>query len=89
MDSIDTDKADPAITLKPGDTIVAIDPRYYRPAEVETLLGDPSLARELLGWQPRTTLDEMIERDGGQRPGDCEEEPLLRESGYEVNHARE
>jgi GDP-D-mannose dehydratase len=44
VDSIDKSTADPAITLKPGDTVVAIDPRYYRPAEVETLLGDPSRA---------------------------------------------
>ena len=53
VESIDNSRADPGITLKPGDTVVAIDPRYYRPAEVETLLGDPSLARELLGWQPK------------------------------------
>ena len=40
-----------------GDTgaVVAIDPRYFRPAEVETLLGDPSKAKEKLGWTPRTT----------------------------------
>ena len=42
--------------LKTGQSIVAIDPRYFRPAEVETLLGDPTKAREKLGWTPRTTL---------------------------------
>jgi GDPmannose 4,6-dehydratase len=50
-----------------GEVVVRIDPRYYRPAEVETLLGDPSLARELLGWNATTTFDqlvrEMIEND--------------------------
>jgi len=41
--------------------VVAIDPHYFRPTEVETLLGDPSKAREKLGWVPRTTLDELIQ----------------------------
>lgn len=45
--------------LKPGDTIVRVDPNYFRPAEVETLLGDPSKAHRDLGWQPRTTLEEL------------------------------
>jgi GDPmannose 4,6-dehydratase len=89
VDSIDKERADPAITLKPGDTVVAIDPRYYRPAEVETLLGDPSLARELLGWQPRTTLDEMIEEMVTGDLAIARKNRLLRESGYEVNHVRE
>ena len=44
-----------------GDVVVQIDPRYFRPAEVETLLGDPSHAREKLGWTPITTLEEMVD----------------------------
>ena len=44
-----------------GNCIVAVDPLYFRPTEVDTLLGDASLAREKLGWQPKTTLDQMIE----------------------------
>jgi GDPmannose 4,6-dehydratase len=47
--------------LQPGDVIVRVDPRYYRPAEVETLLGDASRARDKLGWSPRTTFEEMVE----------------------------
>jgi GDPmannose 4,6-dehydratase len=43
-----------------GNCIVEVDPRYYRPAEVESLLGDASKAKEKLGWTPKTTLDEMI-----------------------------
>lgn len=43
-----------------GKTIVAVDPRYYRPAEVETLLGDPSKAKVELGWEPKITLDELV-----------------------------
>lgn len=49
----------PKISL--GDVIVRVDPAYYRPAEVETLLGDPSLARDVLGWEPEITVDQMIE----------------------------
>ena len=44
-----------------GKCIVGVDPLYFRPTEVDTLLGDASLARERLGWQPKTTLDQMIE----------------------------
>ena len=43
-----------------GEVVVKIDPRCYRPAEVETLLGDPSKAKEKLGWTPKTTLEELV-----------------------------
>ena len=52
-------KGDKAPALKVGDTIVRIDPRYFRPAEVETLLGDPTKAKEQLGWTPEITAQEM------------------------------
>jgi GDPmannose 4,6-dehydratase len=45
---------------KVGDVVVKVDPRYYRPTEVETLLGDPSKAKQKLGWSPATTLDELV-----------------------------
>ena len=45
---------------KVGDVIVKVDPRYYRPTEVETLLGDPTKAKEKLGWTPKTTLKELV-----------------------------
>jgi GDPmannose 4,6-dehydratase len=45
---------------KRGDVVVRVDPRYYRPTEVETLLGDPSKARHKLGWTPKTTLPELV-----------------------------
>ena len=45
---------------KVGDVIVRVDPRHYRPTEVETLLGDPSKAKQKLGWVPRTTLPELV-----------------------------
>ena len=44
-----------------GKTIVSVDPKYYRPTEVETLLGDPSKAKKLLGWEPATSLPELVE----------------------------
>ncbi|MCM8598638.1 MAG: GDP-mannose 4,6-dehydratase [Candidatus Accumulibacter sp.] len=46
--------------VKPGAVIVRVDPRYFRPTEVETLLGDPSKARERLGWSPTTSLRELV-----------------------------
>ena len=43
-----------------GAVVVRIDPRYFRPAEVETLLGDPTQARDRLGWTPKTSLEELV-----------------------------
>jgi GDPmannose 4,6-dehydratase len=56
-----TSVADPERAFcKVGDVIVKVDPRYYRPTEVETLLGDPTKAKEKLGWTPKTTLRELV-----------------------------
>ena len=46
---------------KSGRVVVEVDPEFYRPAEVETLLGDPSKAREKLNWSPETSFDELVE----------------------------
>lgn len=54
--SVDGDRA----KCKPGDVIIRVDPRYFRPTEVETLLGDASKAHQKLGWQPKTTFDELV-----------------------------
>ena len=56
VSSIEGDKA-PAV--KVGDVVMRIDPRYFRPAEVETLLGDPSKAKNQLGWEPKITAREI------------------------------
>ena len=48
------------IKVSPGDVIVRVDPRYFRPAEVETLLGDPSKAHARLGWKPTTTFEQLV-----------------------------
>lgn len=52
-------EGDKAPALKPGDVVMRVDPRYFRPAEVDTLLGDPSKARQRLGWVPEITAQEM------------------------------
>ncbi len=51
---------DPAGHLKPGTVILEISPRYFRPTEVETLLGDPSKARDVLGWESSTTFEQLV-----------------------------
>ena len=72
-----------------GDVIIRVDPRYFRPAEVETLLGDPSLAKERLGWEPTTTLDAMIAEMVDSDFQEASRERLLLDAGYSVNSSRE
>ena len=50
---------DKAPGVKVGDVIIKVDPKYFRPAEVETLLGDPAKAKRILGWEPSVTVQEM------------------------------
>ena len=57
--TIENIDGDLALALKVGDVVMRIDPRYFRPAEVETLLGDPSKAKDKLGWVPEITAQEM------------------------------
>jgi GDPmannose 4,6-dehydratase len=75
-----------APALKVGDVVVKVDPRYFRPTEVETLLGDPAKAKSELGWMPEITAHDMCGRDGGQRPGRRpRQHALLKTHGYRVN----
>ncbi len=60
IDSIDSARVDESCPLQAGQTVVRVDPRYFRPTEVETLLGDPTKAKEKLGWTPTTTFEEMV-----------------------------
>ena len=89
VEAVDPGRADPDIAVKPDDVMVAIDPRYYRPAEVETLLGDPSQARARLGWEPRTSLSEMIAEMVENDLRAAKKNRLLLASGYEIDQARE
>jgi GDPmannose 4,6-dehydratase len=75
---------DKAPALKVGDVIVQIDPRYYRPTEVETLLGDPTKAKEKLGWMPEITLDEMITEMVSNDHQEAKQVALLKQNGYAV-----
>jgi GDPmannose 4,6-dehydratase len=64
--------------------IIRIDPRYFRPAEVETLLGDPSKAKEKLGWVPEITLDEMVQEMVAADLAEAKKLALLKQHGYQI-----
>ena len=72
-----------------GDTIIRVDPTYYRPAEVETLLGDPTKAHKALGWKPTTTLEEMVQEMVSHDLNKARQQALLRASGFAVNTPQE
>ncbi len=76
---------DKAPALKVGDVIVAVDPRYFRPSEVETLLGDPSNAKQKLGWTPETTLAEMVKEMVESDLQQARKHALLKSHGFDVN----
>ena len=86
VDKIVSDKA-PA--LKVGDVIVAVDPRYFRPAEVETLLGDPTKAKEKLGWVPEITVQEMCHEMVAEDLKVAQQTALLRKYGHQVFVSKE
>jgi GDPmannose 4,6-dehydratase len=67
-----------------GALVVRIDPRYFRPAEVQTLLGDPTKAREKLGWTPTTTLEELVAEMVAADKDDAAKESTLRREGFAV-----
>ncbi len=75
---------DLAPAVETGDVIVAVDPRYFRPAEVETLLGDPTRAKEKLGWVPKISVQEMCAEMVAADLRDAERHALLKRHGYEV-----
>ena len=82
VDKIEDDKA-PA--LKVGQTTVKIDPRYFRPTEVETLLGDPSKAKAKLGWTPEITVQQMCQEMVESDLQEAKRHALLKANGYAVN----
>ena len=65
-----------------GKCIVSVDPRYFRPTEVETLLGDASKAREKLGWQPKITFDELVKEMMQEDLKIAERDELVKSHGY-------
>ncbi|MBL4909533.1 MAG: GDP-mannose 4,6-dehydratase [Alteromonadaceae bacterium] len=82
-------EGDNANGLKIGDVIVRVDPRYFRPAEVETLLGDPSKAKEKLGWVPQITVEEMCAEMVQNDLDKAKQHALLKAHGHNVNVAVE
>jgi GDPmannose 4,6-dehydratase len=70
--------------VRPGDVIVKIDPRYFRPAEVETLLGDPSKAKQKLGWTPEITVQEMCSEMVSHDYAAAQRLTLLRAHGHHM-----
>lgn len=86
VDKITGDKA-PA--LREGDVIFRIDPRYFRPAEVETLLGDPSKAKAKLGWVPQITAQEMCAEMVANDLRNAQRERVLKDHGYDPQMSRE
>ena len=73
-----------APALNVGDIICRIDPRYYRPAEVETLLGDPSKAKKILGWEPKVTVKEMCSEMVSEDLNVAKRNILLKSNGFEI-----
>ena len=78
-------KGDKAPGLKVGDVVVKSDPRYFRPTEVETLLGDPSKAKTKLGWTPEITVQQMCAEMVAADLEEAKKHALLKKHGYNLN----
>jgi GDPmannose 4,6-dehydratase len=74
---------------KNGNTVVAVDPRYFRPTEVDTLLGDSSKARRELGWTPRTSFDELVREMIECDLKSAQRDVLVRQHGFEAYNVHE
>jgi len=72
-----------------GKCVIAVDPLYFRPTEVETLLGDPSKAKEKLGWVPRTSFEELVAEMVHEDLRSAEKDELVKKHGYKVMDYRE
>jgi GDPmannose 4,6-dehydratase len=82
-------KGEDAPALQLNQQIVAIDKRYFRPAEVETLLGDPGKAKSVLGWQPEITLQEMVSEMVAFDLEKAKQHALLKQHGYHISMGKE
>jgi GDPmannose 4,6-dehydratase len=77
------------VDVDSGRTLVRVDPRYYRPTEVDTLLGDASKAREVLGWQPRIPFESLVDEMVAADLDVAERDALVAREGYRVFQYRE
>ncbi len=73
------------MNLEPARPIIRIDPRYFRPTEVASLLGDPSKAKQKLGWVPEITAQEMCAEMVANDLAQAKQHALLKANGYQVN----
>ena len=71
------------------EVVIKVDPRYFRPTEVEFLLGDSQKAQKNLGWTPKTSLEELIEEMITNDKEEAQKERLLRKSGFKINSSKE
>lgn len=82
---VESISGDSAPALKVGDVIVRVDKRYFRPSEVETLLGDPSKAKQKLGWTPEITVQEMCAEMVAEDLQAAKRTALLKDNGYDIS----
>ena len=82
-------EGDQAPALKVGDVIMQIDPHYYRPTEVDALLGNPTKAKEKLGWVPEISLDQMIDEMIAHDLNQAKQHALLQKHGFIVEAGKE
>ena len=82
-------EGDKAPSLKVGDLIVQIDPRYFRPTEVETLLGDPTKAKQRLGWTPEITVQEMCAEMVTEDLKEAQRHAFLKANGHDIHVSME
>jgi len=82
-------EGDNAPALQPGDVILKVDPRYFRPTEVDTLLGDPAKAKAKLGWVPQIALQEMVTEMAIADLADAKRHALLKTHGFATAVASE
>ena len=75
--------------VKVGDVVLRIDPRYFRPTEVETLLGDPAKAKSKLGWVPEITVQQMCAEMVGADLEEARKVALLKRHGYQAGISSE
>lgn len=78
-----------APAIKPGDVIIRVDPRFFRPAEVDTLLGDPSKARRNLGWEPEITIEQLCAEMIAADLKEARRHALLKEHGFSLSLTQE
>ncbi len=82
VESIDSDVK--GCCMKTGEKIVQVDPRYFRPTEVETLLGDPTKAKEVLGWEPKTSFHDLVAEMMRFDLEDANKDELCKNEGFSV-----